>query len=163
MYGSIPSALVQIILRGLFAVLSGPDLSWWHLTLYTAGFEILTGTDTHIWVVDDVGLPHILGAGAYGLFYFNWGRSLGHMAAGAHIVDATTGRRMRTWQKVARGGLHLIVAYPLFWLMLQLVSVGLVLIDRQHRRSLYDWAANTVVIVGQPTEEEPEADGQRGW
>ena len=162
-YGGFPSGLVQMALRGLFAVLSGPDLSWWQLILYIVGFESFAGLDIDIWIVDDVGLAHTLGAGMYGLFYFNWGRSLGHLVAGAHIVDATTGRRMRTWQKAARGGLHIIVAYPLFWLILQLVSVGLVLIDRERRRSLYDLAAHTVVIVGEPTEEEPETARQPGW
>ena len=162
-YGGFPSGLVQMVLRGLFAVLSGPDLSWWQLILYVLGFDSFAGSDIHVWIVDDVGLPHILGAGMYGLFYFNWGRSLGHMVAGAHIVDATTGRRMRTWQKAARGGLHIIVAFPLFWLILQLVSVGLVLMDQERRRSLYDLAAHTVVIVGEPAEEEPETARQPSW
>ena len=162
-YGSIPSAFVQLFLRGLFCILSGPDLSWWQILLYALGFDSLAGLDIHIWIVDEVGLSHVLGAGMYALFYFNWGRSLGHMAVGAHIVDARTGRRMRTWQKAARSALHLVVAYPLFWAILQLLSVALVLVDRERRRSLYDLAARTVVVLGEPVEEEPATERQRSW
>ena len=162
-YGSIPSAFVQIFLRGLFGVLSGPDLSWWQFVLYAMGLESFADLDIHVWIVDDVGLSHILAAGMYALFYFNWGRSLGHIAASAHIVDARTGRRMRNWQKAARSALHLIVAYPSFWAILQLLSVALVLVDRERRRSLYDLVARTVVIVGEPAEEEPATVRQRSW
>ena len=162
-FGSIPSAFVQLFLRGLFGIISGPNLTWWQLVLYAGGFEFLAGLDIDIWIVDDVGLPHILGAGMYAMFYFTWGRSLGHMAANAHIVDARTGRRMRNWQKAVRSALHLVVAYPLFWAILQLLSVGLVLIDRERRRSLHDRAAHTVVVLGEPVEEEPETARQRSW
>ena len=162
-YGSIPSAFVQLFLRGLFGILSGPDLSWWQLLLYATGFESFAGLNIRIWIVDEVGLSHILAAGMYALFYFNWGRSLGHMAVRANIVDAKTGRRMRNWQKAVRSALHIIVAYPLFWAILQLLSVALVLLDRERRRSLYDLAAHTVVVVGEPVEEEPETVRERSW
>jgi len=162
-YGGIPGGFVHLFLRGLFAVISGPDLTWWQVLLYATGFESLAGLNINIWIVDDVGLSHILGAGMYGMFYFTWGRSLGHIAANAHIVDARTGRRMRNWQKASRSALHLVVAYPLFWVILQLLSVGLVLVDQQRRRSLYDLAARTVVVIGEPAEEEPETARQRSW
>ena len=162
-YGSVPSGFVHLSLRALFAILSGPDLSLWQVILYTCGFATRAGLDVDIWLVDRIGLPNILAAGMYPMFYFTWGRSFGHMAVGAHIVDASTGRRMRNWQKAVRGALHIVVAYPLFWVVLQLVSAVFVLIDRERRRSLYDLAANTVVIMGQPAEEEPETARQRSW
>ena len=47
--------------------------------------------------------------------------------------------------------------------ILDIVSIFIVLIDRERRRSIYDLAARTVVVVGNPVEEEPEAARQRSW
>ena len=160
-YGGIPSSFMLFILRAVFLLLSGPDLSLWHFVRYTIGFDV--GLDIHVDAVDTYYLPNLMASGMYGVFYFTWGRSLGHMAVGAHILDARTGRRMRNWQKAVRSALQIPAAYPPIWLIVQLVSVALVMVDRERRRSLYDLAAHTVVVIGNPTEEEPEAARQRSW
>ena len=149
------------ILRAVFLFLSGPDLSLWHFVRYTFSFD--AGLDIHVDAVDTYYLPNLMASGMYGVFYFTWGRSLGHMAAGAYIVDARTGRRMRNWQKAVRSALQVPAAYPPIWFIVQLVSVGLVMVDRERRRSLYDLAAHTVVVTGGPVEEEPEPARQRSW
>lgn len=149
------------VLRAIFLLLSGPDLSAWHFVRYTFGFD--AGLDIHVDAVDAYYLPNLMASGMYGVFYFTWGRSLGHMAAGAHIVDARTGRRMRSWQMAVRSALQIPAAYPPIWLIVQLVSVALVMLDRERRRSLYDLAAHTVVVIGNPIEKEPEAARQRSW
>ena len=47
-----------------------------------------------------------------------------------------------------------------FLRILDIVSIFIVLIDRERRRSIYDMAARTVVVVGEPAEEEPETARQ---
>ena len=37
------------------------------------------------------------------------------------------------------------------------------MVDQERRRSLYDLAAHTVVVIGNPIEEEPEVARQRSW
>lgn len=85
------------------------------------------------------------------------------MAAGAHIVDARTGRRMGTRQKTVRSILQLVNGYVEFLRILDILSIFIVLIDRERRRSIYDMIAGTMVVAGNPVEEEPEAARQRGW
>ena len=97
-YGGIPSSFMLFVLRAVFLLLSGPDLSVWHFVRYTFGLDV--GLEIHVDAVDTYYLPNLMASGMYGVFYFNWGRSLGHMAAGAHILDARTGR---TDAKLAKG------------------------------------------------------------
>ena len=160
-YGGIPSSFMLFVLRAVFLFLSGPDLSLWHFVRYTFAFD--AGLDIHVDVVDKYYVPYIMANGMYGVFYFTWGRSLGHMAAGAHIVDARTGRRMRNWQKAVRSVLQLVNGYVEFLRILDVLSILSVLIDRERRRSIYDMIAGTMVVVGNPVEEEPEAARQRSW
>ncbi len=160
-YGGIPSSFMLFVLRAVFLLLSGPDVSAWHFVRYTFGFDV--GLDIHVDAIDSYYVPYVMANGMYAVFYFTWGRSLGHMAAGAHIVDARTGRRMRTWQKAVRSVLQLLNGYLEFLRILDIVSIFIVLIDRERRRSVYDLAARTVVVVGDPVEEEPEAVRQRSW
>ena len=160
-YGGIPSSFMLFALRAVFLFLSGPDLSLWHFVRYTFGFD--AGLDIHVDAIDTYYVPYVMANGMYGVFYFTWGRSLGHMAAGAHIVDARTGRRMRTWQKAVRSGLQLANGYVEFLRILDVLSVLIVLIDRERRRSIYDMIAVTMVVVGNPVEEEPETVRQRSW
>lgn len=160
-YGGIPTSFMLFILRAVFLFLSGPDLSLWHFVRYTFAFD--AGLDIHVDTVDKYYVPYIMANGMYGVFYFTWGRSLGHMAAGAHIVDARSGRRMRAWQKAVRSILQLVNGYIEFLRILDVLSILSVLIDRERRRSIYDMIAGTMVVVGNPVEEEPEAARQRSW
>ena len=149
------------VLRAVFLLLSGPDVSVWHFIRYTFSFD--AGLNMHVDAVDTYYVPYVMANGMYGVFYFTWGRSLGHMAVGAHIVDARTGRRMRTWQKAVRSVLQLVNGYVGFLRILDILSAFIVVIDRERRRSIYDMIARTMVVVGDPVEEEPAAAGQRSW
>ena len=161
-YGMIPSSLMLMALKAILIYISGPDLTGWEIVRYSAGF---TGglDDVHVDIIDTFYVPYVLSKGTYGVFYFTWGRSLGHMVVSAHVVDARTGRPMQTWQKAVRTGLQVINGYVELLRLLDLLSVVLVLVDTERRRSLYDLVANTVVIVGDPVAEEPEPEpaGQR--
>ena len=161
-YGSIPSAFVQIALRAIFGVIEQPDYSFWQFMGYTffgPGLCIGCGDDVRL---NELGLPYLLGSGMYAVFYFTFGRSLGHMAVNAHIVHYSTGRVMRPWQKGLRSGMHLLLGSNLaVWTLLSGVSALLVLVDRRRRRSLFDRAAFTVVIIGEPSEEAPESETAR--
>lgn len=156
LYGSIPSAFVQIALRAVFGVIEQPDYSFWQFVSYVF-FGLCRGCEDDVYLAG-LGLPHVLGAGMYAMFYFTFGRSLGHMAVNANIVHERTGRPMRTWQKAVRSALQLLVSHPYFWMVMSGISALLVLIDRQRRRSLFDLAAGTVVVIGDLPEEEPEPE-----
>ena len=160
-YGGIPSSFMLFVLRAVFLFLSGPDVSVWHFVRYTFGFD--AGLDVHVDAIDTYYVPYVMANGMYGVFYFTWGRSLGRMAAGAHIVDARTGRRMGTRQKTVRSILQLVNGYVEFLRILDILSIFIVLIDRERRRSIYDIIAGTMVVAGNPVEEEPEAARQRSW
>jgi len=160
-YGGIPSSFMLFVLLAVFLFLGGPDLSLWHFVRYTFAFD--AGLDIHVDAVDKYYVPYIMANGMYGVFYFTWGRSLGHMAAGAYIVDARTGRRMRTWQKAVRSALQLVNGYVEFLRILDALSIVSVLIDRERRRSIYDMIARTMVVVGNPVEEEPEVARRPSW
>lgn len=161
MYGMIPGSFVLIMLRVVFTVLSGPDLSAWQFVRYVFGFD--AGLDVRIPVIDTYYVPYVMANGMYAVFYFTYGRSLGHMVVNAHIVHAGTGRRMRTWQKAVRSALQLVNGYVEFLRILDVLSLLMVLIDRERRRSLYDLISGTVVVVGDPVEEEPEPARERSW
>lgn len=161
MYGMIPGSFVLIMLRAVFTVLSWPDLSAWQFVRYISGFD--AGLDVHIPAIDTYYVPYVMANGMYAVFYFTYGRSLGHMVVNAHIVHAGTGRRMRTWQKAVRSALQLVNGYVEFLRILDVLSLLMVLIDRERRRSLYDLISGTVVVVGEPVEEEPEPARERSW
>ena len=82
----------------------------------------------------------------YLVAYFTWGRSTGHLALGAYIVDRKTMRQIGTGRKLIRGLFQLITApiYP----FIDLMSWGLIFVDREQRRSINDWVAGTMVVVG---------------
>ncbi len=161
LFGGVPGSFTLFALRAVFLLLSGENVSLWHFVRYALGLD--NGLGIHVDAVDTYYLPNVMASGMYGVFYFTWGRSLGHMAVGAHIVDARTGRRMRTWQKAVRSLLQLVNGYVEFLRILDVLSILIVLIDRERRRSIYDMIARTVVVVGNPAEEEPEAARQRSW
>ena len=168
-YGLFPAAIVQIPLRAMFMLLEQPDCgAWWRGIIHIVlGFgcldtdRISEGIRLPLFM-GTLDLPALLGAGMYGVFYFTFGRSLGHMAVDANIVHHRTGRPMRPWQKAIRSGLQLLNGLDsAFWFALWGLSIASVLIDRQRRRSVYDFVAGTVVVIGEPTEEEP-AEAKEG-
>lgn len=160
-FGGIPCSLAMYALRAAFLLLSGPDVSLWHFLRYAVGLD--AGLDIHVDAVDKHHVASVMANGMYAVFYFTWSRSFGHMAVGAYIVDARTGRRMRSWQKTVRSALQIANGYVEFLRILDIVSIFIVVIDRERRRSIYDMAARTVVVVGDPAEEEPETVRQRSW
>ena len=82
----------------------------------------------------------------YLVAYFTWGRSTGHLAVGAYIVDRKTMRQIGPGRKLLRGLFQVVTApiYP----FLDLMSWGLIWVDREQRRSVYDWIAGTLVVTG---------------
>ena len=153
LYGMAPSGLVLLALKATLLYISGPELTTWEFVRYVFGFT--AGLDeVKMDVFDVFYLPQILAKGTYAVFYFSAGRSMGHMMVKGHIVDARTGGPMRTWQKAVRSGLQIVNGYGGLLRILDLLSVVLVMIDGERRRSMYDLIANTVVVVGNPAEEE---------
>ena len=151
LFGMVPYSLMSLALKALFLYISGPDLTAWEFVRHVSGF---TGglDDVHVDAIHTFYLPYFLGRGTYAVFFFTWGRSLGHMMVKAHVVDARTGGPMQTWQKAVRSGLQIINGYGELIRIIDLLSVALVMIDGERRRSLYDLLANTVVIVEEPAD-----------
>ena len=79
---------------------------------------------------------------------------------GAHVIDRRTGRRMRTWQKLVRGSAQMLTGS--MYIILDGISLILVLLDREERRSVYDWLSGTVVVMGDLPPEE-ETVPSRSW
>ena len=154
-YGIMPFALIYAALVGITYLLTRPDVN---IFSYYLGFyqtqDPITGLDL------PVNVQMILARGFYLIAYFTWGRSTGHLLVGAHIIDRKTGRRMRTWQKLVRGFAQVFAGS--LYIVLDGISLILILLDREERRSVYDWIAGTVVVVGDlPPEEEKAAS--RSW
>ena len=175
LYGMMPAGVVMIAARFVFLLLhiirGDVDITLWESVRYLSFVFDNTGLEEVVGVVRvngptvfgyDTGeagfaLPSIIGYGMYPVFYFSYGRTLGHMVTGAHIVHYRTGRRMRNWQKAMRGAAPLCIGlFPQLFPALGLLSVILVVADRRRRRSAYDWLAGTVVVVGEPAADEPE-------
>jgi len=180
-FGMIPSAIAMIAARAVFLLLyvvrGDVTVTFGDAVRYvTLIFALDTDLPMVIGVVQipgpqilgyDTGdfiflLPDMFGYWMYPVFYFSYGRTLGHMVVNAHVVHHRTGRRMRTWQKLVRSlmqaGLHPIL-FPLF----AFLSLVLVMVDRQRRRSAFDWMAGTAVVVGEPVADEPATARERRW
>lgn len=162
-YGMIPASLAYLLLRVAFLLVhiarnGVGGATFWEVFRYAIG---LSGPSSIEVAVIEHNVPQMMGNGMYAVFYFTYGRSLGHMLANAHIVDAATGRRMRTWQKALRAALQIANMYSDLVRILDWLSVTLVVLDRGRRRSLYDLLARTVVVVGDPVEDEPAPARQR--
>ena len=154
-YGLAPTGLVYVLLVGLTYLLTRPDVDLFTYYIRFADTEVSVGgldvpVDFHM----------ILARLFYVVAYFTWGRSTGHLAVGAHIVDRKTGRRMNAWQKLARGLVQ--VAGGSTYIILDAISFLLILLDREERRSVYDWIVGTLVVVGD-LPPEPEAAYRRSW
>ena len=155
LYGFLPSALIYAVLVGVTYLLLRPDVNIFTYYLdFSQTQDPITGLDLPI------NFQMILARGFYLIAYFTWGRSTGHLVIGAHVVDRRTGRPMRTWQKLVRGSAQVFAGS--LYIVLDGISLILILLDREERRSAYDWIAGTVVVVGDlPPEEEKAAS--RSW
>ena len=176
LYGMVPAGVIMVVARLVFLLLhiirGDVDASLWESMRY---LSIVFGNTTELEEV--VGIVRVngptvfgydtgettfsvtstIGYGMYPVFYFSYGRTLGHMVTNAHIVHHRTGRRMRNWQKAMRSVVPVCIGlFPLLFSIMGLLSVILVVIDRRRRRSAYDWLAGTVVVVGEPAADEPE-------
>ena len=67
---------------------------------------------------------------------------------------------MRTWQKIVRGSAQVFAGS--MYIVLDGISLLLILLDREERRSVYDWLAGTVVVIGDLPPEEETAPA-RSW
>ena len=156
LYGLLPASFIYIILKVITYLLIRPEVGIF---------------DYYMSPTEDVPLPYVdelvpislimfLARAFYLVSYFTWGCSLGHKLVGAHVIDRKTGRRMNTRQKLVRGLVQMLSGSS--YLLIDALSLFLILVDRQERRSVYDWLAGTVVVVGDlPPEPEPAA--RRSW
>lgn len=160
MVSLLPCSLIFMGLRIVTYLVTWPDLnmlsyvtglgaSGREITLPFWGFDLSMTT-----------LQIILSRSFFLAAYYIWGRTLGHLAVGAYIVDRKTMRRIGPGRKLIRGLFQMAVSpiYPL----VDLLSLGMILADREQRRSVNDWVAGTLVVTGDvPPEAEPYA--WRSW
>ena len=155
MYGFMPSVLIYAVLLAFSYVLTRPDINifMYYLT-FSQTVDPITGHELPI------NVQLMLARGFYLIAYFTWGRSTGHLLIGANIVDRKTGRRMRTWQKLVRGTAQMLSGS--MYVVIDGISLILILLDREERRSVYDWLSGTVVVMGDLPPEEEKAPA-RNW
>ena len=155
MYGFMPSVLIYAVLLAFSYVLTRPDINifMYYLT-FSQTVDPITGHELPI------NVQLMLARGFYLIAYFTWGRSTGHLLIGANIVDRKTGRRMRTWQKLVRGTAQMLSGS--MYVVIDGISLILILLDREERRSVYDWLSGTVVVMGDLPPEEEKAPA-RSW
>ena len=155
MYGFMPSVAIYAVLLAVSYGLTRPDMNIfvYYLT-FAQTVDPITGRELPI------NVQMMLARGFYLIAYFTWGRSTGHLLVGANVVDRRTGRRMRTWQKLVRGSAQMLTGS--MYIILDGVSLILIILDRQERRSVYDWLSGTVVVMGDLPPEEEKAPA-RSW
>ena len=155
MYGYMPAVIIYTVLLTVSYFLTRPDTN---IFLYYLTFsqtqDPITGRELPI------NVQMMLARGFYLIAYFTWGRSTGHLLMGAHVIDRKTGRRMKTWQKLVRGLAQMLTGS--LYIVLDGISLILVIMDRQERRSVYDWLSGTVVVMGDLPPEE-ETVPSRSW
>lgn len=157
-YGLMPCAFIYLGMRTItnLLLLSNRDAFSFLLKLPTVVLP-LPFVDFDLPLAD---LQIVLSRLLYPVAYFTWGRSTGHLLMGAYIVDRKTMRRMGPGRKLIRGLFQMAVSpiYPL----VDLLSLGMILADREQRRSVNDWVAGTLVVTGDvPPAAEPYA--WRSW
>ncbi len=155
LYGFMPSVAIYAVLLAVSYVLTRPDINifLYYLT-FAQTVDPITGRELPI------NVQMMLARGFYLIAYFTWGRSTGHLVVGAHIIDRRTGRRMSNWQKAVRGSAQMLTGS--MYIVLDGISLILIILDRQERRSVYDWLSGTVVVVGDLPPEEERAPA-RSW
>ena len=153
MYAMAPTGLAYLGLMALTYLLTRPDMNIFSYFMEPNVSSVAIGD----WSVP-LNLNMILARSFFLVAYFTWGRSTGHLVIGAHVVDRKTGRRMKTWQKLVRGFAQMGAGS--MYIVMDFISLLLILIDREERRSVYDWVAGTMVVVGDLP---PEEERQRSW
>ena len=155
MYGLLPAGLVYALLVVITYFITRPDVGLFSYYMRPSDATLpIHGVNVPV----DV---HWFLARAFYLFaYFTWGRSTGHLVVGAHVIDRRTGRRMNSRQKLVRGLVQVLGGS--MYVVLDGISLILILLDREERRSVYDWLSGTVVVVGDLPPEE-ETVPSRSW
>ena len=157
LYGMLPVAFIYMALTVITYLLTRPDVNIFKYVLFFAEHSAPVP-------VFGVNVPldfqMILARTFYLVAYFTWGRTTGHLAVGANIIGRKSGRRINSWQKLVRGLVQM--AGGSFYWIFDGISVILILTDREERRSVYDWIAGTVVVVGD-LPPEPETAPSRSW
>ena len=155
MYGFMPAVAIYTVLLAVSYFLTRPDINiFLYFLTFSQTVDPITGRELPI------NVQMMLARGFYLIAYFTWGRSSGHLLMGAHVIDRRTGRRMTTWQKLVRGSAQMLTGS--LYIVLDGISLILVLLDRQERRSVYDWLSGTVVVMGDLPPEEETAPS-RSW
>ncbi len=156
----LPCAFILMGLRIVTYLITWPDQN---MFTYVIGFGPSTVDITlPFWGLDlsMTTLQVILSRVFFLASYYIWGRTLGHLAVGAYVVDRKTMRRIGPGRKLIRGLFQMAIS-PIY-VLVDMLSVGLVLADHEQRRSLNDWVAGTLVVTGDvPPEPEPYA--WRSW
>ena len=155
-YALVPVLAAYVVLLTVTYVITRPDLNYF-LFLFDIGNPIAPATGREI----SSGLQMTLARGCFLVAYLTWSRSTGHMQVGGHVVDRRTGMPMRTWQRLVRGGAQMLSGT--FYLVFDAISVVLVLLDKEERRSLYDWISGTVVVSYGPLPEDGGLPPGTGW
>ena len=151
----MPSVAIYAVLLAVSYILTRPDINiFLYYMTFAQTVDPITGRELPI------NVQMMLARGFYLIAYLTWGRSTGHLLVGAHVIDRRTGRRMRTWQKLVRGSAQMLSGS--MYIVLDGISLILVVLDRQERRSVYDWLSGTVVVVGDLPPEEEKAPA-RNW
>ncbi len=148
-----PTAFAYMGLLALTYLLTRPDVNIFYYFINPSATPVTIG---------ELSIPFninmMLARSFFLVAYFTWGRSTGHLVIGAHVVDRKTGRRMKTWQKLVRGLAQMGAGS--MYIVMDGISLLLILIDREERRSAYDWIAGTMVVVGDLP---PEEERSRSW
>ena len=155
MYGLLPAGLIYGLLVVITYFITRPDVNLFSYYMRPSDATLpIYGVNVPV----DV---HWFLARAFYLFaYFTWGRSTGHLAVGAQVIDRRTGRRMNGRQKLVRGLVQIFGGS--MYIVLDGISLILILLDREERRSVYDWLSGTVVVMGDLPPEE-ETVPSRSW
>ena len=143
--GAIPSSFMFFGLKFVTYLLTDPDEALWR---YLFGFTPTVNLPLPIGNGEGIEIQLIsyLSRSFYVVAYFTWGRNLGHFLADAHVVDRNTMQPMGLGRKLLRS-LFLVITAPYF-VYIDFLSLLLILLDREQRRSMYDWVAGTLVVMG---------------
>lgn len=145
-YGLLPCSFIYMTLRLGVMLLELVNLSGFSLGVAAPTVYLpLPFTDYEL-PFPLVDMQHILSRAFYPVAYFTWGRSTGHLLFGAYVVDRKTMRRIGPGRKLLRG-LFQVAITPVHPIV-DMMSVALIMVDREQRRSLNDWVAGTLVVTG---------------
>ena len=156
MVALLPCALILMGIRVVTYLVIWPDQNMFS---YVTGLGVSSREVTLAFLSFDLSLTTLQVVMSRTFFlaaYYVWGRNFGHLAIGAYIVDRKTMRRIGPGRKLIRGLFQMAISpvYP----FVDLMSWGMIIVDREQRRSVNDWVAGTLVVTGDvPPEPEPYA------